>query len=59
MRSAKRSQYVRFNAKISKMPVGEIEGIISAVETKSGQTRVIVSANEKGKYSQTYRKRLF
>lgn len=48
----KRVQYVRFSAKISKMPAGEIEGIISSVETKSGQTRVIVSANEKGKYSQ-------
>lgn len=48
----KRTPYVRFSAKISKMPTGEIEGIISAVETKSGQTRVIVSANEKGKYSQ-------
>lgn len=48
----KRAQYVRFSAKISKMPAGEIEGIISSVETKSGQTRVIVSANEKGKYSQ-------
>lgn len=44
--------YVRFSAKISKVPSGEIEGIISAVETKSGQSRVIVSANEKGKYSQ-------
>ena len=48
----KRAQYVRFSAKISKMPTGDIEGIISSVETKSGQTRVIVSANEKGKYSQ-------
>lgn len=48
----KRAQYVRFSAKISKMPTGDIEGIISAVNTKSGQTRVIVSANEKGKYSQ-------
>lgn len=48
----KRAQYVRFSAKISKMPTSEIEGIISSVNTKSGQTRVIVSANEKGKYSQ-------
>lgn len=44
--------YVRFSAKISKVPSGEIEGIISAVQTESGQSRVIVSANEKGKYSQ-------
>lgn len=47
-----KAPYVRFTAQISKIPSGEIEGIISAVETKSGKSRVIVSANEKGKYSQ-------
>lgn len=44
--------YVRFSATISKVPGGEVEGIISAVKTKSGETRVMVSANEKNKYSQ-------
>jgi hypothetical protein len=44
--------YVRFSAKVSKLPIGEIDGIVSAVKTDSGQVRVIVSANEKGKYSQ-------
>lgn len=44
--------YVRFNAKISKVPGGDIEGIISAVKTKSGETKILVSANEQGKYSQ-------
>lgn len=48
----KNAPYVRFTAQISKVPSGEIEGIISSVETETGQTRVIVSANEKGKYSQ-------
>lgn len=47
-----KAPYVRFSAKISKVPSGEIEGIISAVKTEDGQSRVIVSANEKGKYSQ-------
>lgn len=47
-----KAPFVRFTAKISKIPSGDVEGIISAVDTKSGQTRVIVSANEKGKYSQ-------
>ena len=47
-----RVPYVKFSAKISKIPSGEIEGIISAVQTKEGQSRVLVSANEKGKYSQ-------
>jgi len=44
--------YVRFTAKANKLPVGEIEGIISAVQTDSGEVKVVVSANEKGKYSQ-------
>lgn len=44
--------YVKFTATISKVPGGEVEGIISSVKTDSGQTRVILSANEKGKYSQ-------
>ena len=44
--------YVRFSAKISKVPSGEIEGIISSVKTNDGKIRVLVSANEKGKYSQ-------
>lgn len=48
----KNAPYVRFTAKISKVPSGEIEGIISSVKTDSGKIRVIVSANEKGKYSQ-------
>lgn len=54
-----RVPYVRFSAKISKVPSGEIEGIISAVETDNGQSRVIVSANEKGKYSQLIAEEFF
>lgn len=48
----KSAPYVRFSATISKVPGGEVEGIVSAVQTKSGETRVMVSANEKNKYSQ-------
>lgn len=48
----KKAPYVRFSAKISKVPGGDVEGIISSVKTDSGQIRVIVSANEKDKYSQ-------
>lgn len=48
----KSAPYVKFTAKISKIPGGDVEGIISAVKTKSGQNRVIVSVNEQGKYSQ-------
>lgn len=46
------ASFVKFSAKISKVPSGEIEGIISAVKTESGESRVLISANEKGKYSQ-------
>lgn len=48
----KKAPYVRFEAKANKLPIGEIKGIISAVETPSGQVRVLVSVNEKDKYSQ-------
>lgn len=47
-----KAPFVKFSAKISKVPSGEVEGIISSVKTKDGQTRVLISANEKGKYSQ-------
>lgn len=48
----KRAPYVRFEAKANKLPVGDIKGIVSAVKTSSGDTRVLVSVNEKDKYSQ-------
>ena len=47
-----RIPYVRFSAKISKLPSGDVEGVISAVDIKNGQSRVLISVNEKGKYSQ-------
>lgn len=48
----KRAPYVRFEAKANKLPIGDIKGIVSAVETKSGDIKVLVSVNEKDKYSQ-------
>ena len=48
----KRAPYVRFDAKASKLPIGNVTGIISAVKTKSGKDRVLISVNERGKYSQ-------
>lgn len=47
-----KAPYVKFSAKISKIPGGEVEGIISSVRTDSGDIRVVLSANEKDKYSQ-------
>jgi len=44
--------YVKFKAKVKKLPIGEISGIISVVQDKSGRDKILVSANEKDKYSQ-------
>ena len=44
--------YVKFRAKLKKLPVGEISGIISVVKDEHGNDKVLVSANEKNKYSQ-------
>lgn len=48
----KKAPYVKFEAKANKLPIGEIKGIISAVKTPSGEIKVLVSVNEKDKYSQ-------
>lgn len=44
--------YVKFTAKMKKLPVGEISGIISVVKDENGNDKILVSANEKNKYSQ-------
>lgn len=44
--------YVKFEARIKKLPIGDVGGIISVAETKDGETRLLISANEKNKYSQ-------
>lgn len=51
--------YVRFNAKISKLPIGDVSGIISVAETKDGESRLLISANEKAKYSQLIAEEFF
>lgn len=48
----KKAPYVKFEATTKRLPVGEINGIISSVKTPSGEIKVLVSVNEKGKYSQ-------
>lgn len=54
-----KAPYIRFTARISKMPMGDVEGIISALETKDGEERVLISVNEKGKYSQLISQEFF
>ena len=44
--------YVKFNAKIKKLPIGEISGIISVVEDEKDNDKILVSLNQGEKYSQ-------
>ncbi len=44
--------YVKFKARVKKLPVGEISGIISVVENEKGNDKILVSINQSGKYSQ-------
>lgn len=48
----KDAPYVKFEAKVKKLPIGDVGGIISVVDTKDGEQRILISANEKSKYSQ-------
>ena len=48
----KDNPYVKFTAKIKKFPIGEIGGIISVVKDEKGNDKILVSANEKSRYSQ-------
>lgn len=44
--------YVKFHARIKKLPIGEIGGIISVAKDKDGNDKVLISANERSRYSQ-------
>lgn len=44
--------YVKFSARLKKLPVGEISGIISVAKDKNGNDKVLISANQSEKYSQ-------
>lgn len=48
----KQVPYVRFTAKINKLPIGQVGGIISAVETDPNSSKMLISVNENKKYSQ-------
>ena len=53
------SPYVKFDARVKKLPVGEISGIISTVETTGGEKRLLIALNEKEKYSQLIAEEFF
>ena len=44
--------YVKFSARIKKLPIGEISGIISVVKDEKGNDKILVSANKSERYSQ-------
>ena len=44
--------YVRFTAKVNKLPLGTIGGVISAVDVTPNESRTLISFNENKKYSQ-------
>ena len=44
--------YVKFEARVKKLPIGDVGGIVSVAQTKDGEQRLLVSVNEKNKYSQ-------
>ena len=44
--------YVKFHARIKKLPIGEIGGIISVAKDSKGNDKVLISANERSRYSQ-------
>lgn len=50
--------YVKFSAKISKMPFGDVDGIISAYED-DGNNKLLISVNERNKYSQIVAQEFF
>lgn len=48
----KSAPYVKFEARIKKLPIGDVAGIISVVQDSKGQDRMLISISEKDKYSQ-------
>ena len=44
--------YVKFEARVKKLPIGDVGGMVSAVKAQDGTQRLLISANEKEKYSQ-------
>lgn len=44
--------YVKFNAKVSKLPISDITGTIGILDDKPKDKRLLISVNEKNRYSQ-------
>ena len=55
----KNAPYVRFNTKITRFPVGAMSGVLAVVPDKNGENRILISLNEKNKYSQLLAEEFF
>lgn len=44
--------YVKFEARVKKLPIGDVGGIVSVAQIKDGKQRLLISVSEKNKYSQ-------
>lgn len=44
--------YAKVNASISNLPMKDVEGIVGVAELENGKNLIVISVNEKGKYSQ-------
>ena len=44
--------YVKVSAQISNLPMKDMEGILGVAELENGKNLIVISVNEKGKYSQ-------
>ena len=49
----------KFTAKVRKLPMGTLSGMIAVVETKGENNKILISANQSDKYSQLITKQFF
>ena len=48
----KTAPYVKVEARVKKLPIGDVAGIISVVKDSNGNDRLLLSVSERDKYSQ-------
>ena len=51
--------YAQFQADVTNLPVKTLKGVIAVAQDDDGKSKILVSANEKGKYSQIIAEQFF
>ena len=51
--------YALFEAEVTNLPVKKLKGMISVVSDNDGKNKIMVSANDSGKYSQIIAEQFF